>query len=214
MHIKRQTFNKRWPIPRKGKKYIVNPSHSKKSGIPILIILRDVLGIVKTRKEAKYILNDNQVLLNNKVIKKDNSAVMLFDIFSINKLNKSYRLGISQKGKFVLEQSDKPAKEKICRVIGKKIIKKNKIQLNLHDGRNVLAENKINVGDSIVLNFEKKAITKHLPLKEGSEVLIISGKHVGRKGEIKGIKEKQKLFIIETEGKKIDMKNKNLMVIK
>lgn len=209
MHIKRQTIDKKWPIPRKGSKYVVAPSHNKKLGIPVLIILRDIIKIVKTRKEAKHVINNKEISLNNKVVKMDNLTVTLFDILSIKSLNKNYRLTVSEQGKFKLEEVD--GKEKICKVINKKIVKKGFIQLNLHDGMNILTKDKINTGDSVILNLQKKEITRYLPLKKGARVLIISGKNIGKSGEVKDVK--GKISYVEVGEKKLSMENKNLIVV-
>ena len=63
----------------KGTKYLIVPSHSKKSGIPLLIVMREVLKLVNTRKELKKILLENKVLVNNKPIREENYSLVLFD---------------------------------------------------------------------------------------------------------------------------------------
>ncbi|MBI2628533.1 30S ribosomal protein S4e, partial [Candidatus Pacearchaeota archaeon] len=71
MHITRHNTSKRWPIPRKGTKYLVVPSRGNNDSIPLLIIMREILGIVKTRKELKKILNEKKVKINGLAIKED-----------------------------------------------------------------------------------------------------------------------------------------------
>ena len=53
MHLKRQNTPKSWPIHRKGTKYIVRPQFNPRKGVPILILLRDMLKVAKNRKEVK-----------------------------------------------------------------------------------------------------------------------------------------------------------------
>ena len=51
-HIKRQSAPTNWPIERKGTKFIVTPLGSITEGVPVLILLRDILRITENRKEV------------------------------------------------------------------------------------------------------------------------------------------------------------------
>jgi ribosomal protein S4E len=44
-HLTRQEVPREWPIPRKGSVYVVRPDKEIEKGIPILILLRDVLKL-------------------------------------------------------------------------------------------------------------------------------------------------------------------------
>src|SRR3989344_5702124 len=122
MHITRHNTSKTWPIPRKGTKYLVYPSRGNNS-LPLLIAMREALGIVKTRKELKKILNENKILVNGRIIKEDKTSLALFDVISIGSLNKNYKLIFSDKGKFSLvEIKDNEASSKICKIIGKNML--------------------------------------------------------------------------------------------
>ena len=204
MHTKRETVNKSWPIPRKGTKYIVVPSHSKKSGIPILIILRDLLKFVKTRKELEKLILEKKILVNNKVIFNANYSLLLFDTISLPSIKKYFLLNYTHNGKITVNEiNENESKEKVSKVINKKVLKGRKIQLNLQDGRNILAKENVRIGDSVLINFEKKFIEKILPIKEKSKILVIKGKHMGKTG-----------LISKIEGKELQVKidDKNLMI--
>ena len=58
---------KEWPLTRKGKKYVV--VSRQRNGIPLLIVLRDMLKLGRTRKEIKKILNEGNVAVNGKMRK-------------------------------------------------------------------------------------------------------------------------------------------------
>lgn len=206
MHNKRQTISKSLPIPRKGTKYIVVASHEKKNGIPLLIILRDMLKIARNRKEAKKILNSGAVSINDKIIKKENFSVLPFDILKIGE--KNYELTFSDKGKFTIKETTK--KEKILKVISKKILKKKKIQLNLMYGWNIIANEKVNVGDSVII--DKGKIIKIIPLEKGREAVIFAGKNKGRYGKISKLE--NKMASLSCENKTINVPAKNILVIK
>ncbi len=187
-HTKRPAVKKTWPIKRKGTKFIVVPRNNKKNGIPLLIVMRDILKLVKNRKELKRILNKREIKVNGKIIRDEKYSLLLFDVVSIEKVRKNYRVVISKKGKIKIEEASEEEKDKkISKIIGKKILKKAKKQINLSDGRNILVKEDMKIGDSVVFNFVEKKIEKILPLKSGAEVLIIKGKHLGEKGKIEKI---------------------------
>lgn len=206
MYVKRQTVAKTWPIPRKGTKYLVAPSHNKKNGIPILVLLRDVLKIAKNRKEVKRILNQELISVNSKTVKKDNLSVLPFDIVKIGE--KSYELGFSEKRKFMLKETKR--EEKILKVVGKTILKEKKIQLNLLYGKNVITDEKANTGDSVIIKDKK--VEKVLPLEKGREAVVFSGKYKGKEGEIEVIEGKIATLFHKEE--KINVPVKNIMVVK
>jgi ribosomal protein S4E len=60
MHLKRNKVPKLWGLRRKGTKYVVRSSHDLKSGVPVLVILRDILKLTKTREDAKEKTNSNK----------------------------------------------------------------------------------------------------------------------------------------------------------
>jgi len=209
MHIKRNEMPKTWPLPRKGTKFVVVPSHNKENSIPLLIILRDILQIVKNRKEAKKIINGKKVKINFKFVKDVKQALQLFDILTLD--NKNFRVVFKNK-KFSLQEIGNE-ETKISKIIGKKILKKNQIQFNFLDGSNLLVKEKAKVGDSIIINLKTKKIEKILPFKEKAKVIFIAGKHIGEEGKIKEIKEGEKLIKVEVEGREINAERKSLMVI-
>jgi len=184
MHIKRKASPKIWPIPRKGTKYIVAPSQR---GLPLLIALRDMLKIAQNRKEAKKVIHEKNVYVNEKLVNDEKFALKLFDVLKVG--NISYRLSIENRKYAFKEISEKEAKTKIAKIVSMRMYKGKK-QANLSDGRNYLIDGKFNVGDSAVIDFEKNRIIKIIPLKEKSGVFVSTGKHIGKIGAIEKIREK------------------------
>jgi len=212
-HLKRQKAPKNWPIHRKGTKYVVRPNFNIEKGIPVLIILRDILKVAQNRKDVKKIINAKQILLNNKLVKDEKNNVLLFDILSIIPTKKFYRMELSDKGKFDIKEINiKDAGKKIAKIINKKIIKGKKVQLNLSDGRNFLSDLKCNVKDSVLINFEKKNIETIIPLKEKAKAIVFEGKHAGEIGIINKIKDKT--AEVKIKNKNVEILIKQLMVIK
>ena len=79
------------------------------------------------------------------------------------------------------------AKWKLLRVENRTTVKGGKAQLNLHDGTNVLSEEKVKTGDVIQVSLPDFKIKKILEFKKGAQTLITGGAHVGFISEIKGL---------------------------
>jgi len=209
MHLNKSKMPREWPVPRKGTKYSVVPR--QRNGIPLLIVLRDVLKIARTGKEAERILNGGNASVNGKVRKDRRFSLVASDILAIKKLNKNYGVVI-KKGKFRLEEiAEKDAVKRVCKVIGKKVLGKNKIQINLDNGNNILFKDSIRTGDSVVIGLHDGKILKIVPMQKNAKVLVTGGKHVGERGAAKEIKEKT--AIIEIENKNVEIQKKNLMAV-
>ena len=216
-HIKKSQMPTSWPVPRKGKKkrYVAVPSHATGKGISLLFLLRDVLKIADSRKEARYMTLNGMVKVNNTIRKDENFPVQVFDVLNLEKAKLNYKLEIVNKKFKLVEISAKEAETKIVKIAGKKIIDKTRIQMNLDDGQNILTKEKFSVGDSAVLNTKDNKITKVLPLKEGAKVEIVVGKHAGEKGELVGFEEltRGRTYVIKLKDKTVSLPYKTILVI-
>ena len=83
MYLKRQKAPKKWPIPRKGTTYVVRPKFNLTRGIPILIVLRDMLKITQNKKETKKAIYLKKILVGKKPVKDEKQSISLFDIITI-----------------------------------------------------------------------------------------------------------------------------------
>jgi small subunit ribosomal protein S4e len=213
-HLKRQKVPKNWPIPRKGTAFVVKPSSNMKTGIPILIVLRDMLKICQNRREVKRALHEKNILINEKISKDEKQSVTIGDIIGIVPEKKSYKLGLKNNGKFNIEEiSEKEAGKKSVKVIGKKILKGKKIQLNLIDGRNFLTDLKCSTNDSVLIDFKENKIEKCLALREKANALIFAGKHAGKKGIIEKLDLNKKMATIKNKDGTINVLIKQLMAV-
>ncbi len=213
-HLKRQEVPKSWPIHRKGTAYVVRPNANLDKGIPILIILRDILNITQNRKEVKKAIYNKLILVNSKLAINDKNSILLFDTITIVPSKKSYRLELNEKGKFILSEiNESESSKKIAKVIDKKILKGKKAQLNLSDGRNYISNVKCNVGDSVVVDLKNKKIEKCLALKEKSDVFVFAGKHAGKKGKIEKLKTERKMAKIKTKDGDVNVLIKQIIVV-
>ncbi len=217
-HLKREQSPKQWPVERKGTTYLVRPSYNMEHGIPLLLVLRDVLKLAKTRREVRKALNAKQVLLNRKEVFDEGSSAVLFDVITIKsadgKSEKDYKVVIGKNKKFGVEEiSDAEAEKKISKIVNKTTLKGKKTQINLSDGRNFISDMKCKVNDSVLIDLKSRKLEKALPLKENAKVMVFAGKHAGETGTIKEIEDKNKIAKIESEGKMVNILIKQLMVL-
>lgn len=215
--LKRKPAPKFWPIHRKEFVWVVKPSpgpHSLKNCLPLAIVLRDILGFAKTRKEAKKIVSQGKVYVDGKVRREDTFPVGLMDVISIPEIGKSFRVLPSSKG-LILHLIDKEeANFKLCRIENKTLVKNGHIQLNLHDGSNLLVKtedpktpqgNMYTPLNTVKISLPEKQILEYVNLKEKNFAIITGGKNIGKYGKIielekaKGKKRRKILVTIEDE---------------
>ncbi|SRR3989344_2791763 len=213
MHLKRQEVPKTWPIPRKGSVYVVRPNSKLTGGIPILVVLRDMLKIAQNKKEVKRAIHMREILVNGRKITDEKHAVSLFDTITIIPMKKNYVVELSEKKKFGLKEiPESESHKKISKVLNKKILKGKKVQINFTDGNNLISDMKCNVNDSVVVNMKNKKEEKCLPLKERAKVLVFEGKHTGENGVVEKINPDHKMVEINSHGKKINVLIKQIIV--
>jgi small subunit ribosomal protein S4e len=214
-HIKRLAVPRTWTLNRKKNKFSLKPKpgpHSMEFSLPLGIILRDFLKYAYSISEAKKILNNNQVLIDGKKRKDYRLPVGLFDVISFPNIKKNYRILLDKKGRLIIK--DVNAKEsgfKPCKVINKTILPKNKLQLNLSDGKNIITNKKCDVGDTVLLTLPDQKIQEIFKLKKDAFVFLIKGKYAGDSGLLQEIKNKQAIY--QKDGQKVETLKKYLFVL-
>ncbi len=197
-HLKRIATPRTWVIDRLSRTFITRPkpgAHSLAQGMPLSVILRDMVKVASTTAEVKKILNNKEVLVDGKRRKDHRLIVGLFDIISIPELKQQFRIVLSSKGKLTaVTIPAEEAKTKVCRVEGKTKVAKGKIQLRLHDGRTLLYDKDVNVGDSIVLQLPEAKVSEVIGLAKGVFVHLTGGKYAGGNGTLKEIKGTEAIF--------------------
>ncbi|MCY3413781.1 MAG: 30S ribosomal protein S4e [Candidatus Heimdallarchaeota archaeon] len=193
-HQKRLSAPTTWPVHRKGTKFVpkISPgAHGKKFGMPMLVLIRDVLGLAETRKEAKYILQSNRVLVDGKVRKKEGMPVGHMDIVTFDGTDMRYRVQLHTSRKLLAKEiTEDEANYKVCKVIGKRNLRGGKTQISLHDGRNILLDNEddrlnqISVQSSLKITVPEQEIESIYELEEESRVQVLEGRHQGKIGTI------------------------------
>lgn len=189
MHQKRISAPKSWPIAKKANKWVVaaSPGAHSRDAVPILVVIRDMLHFADNATEAKRILHSGNVTVNGRIIKKHKAQVGLFDIVAA--AGRHYRMLPNPRGRYQLtEISDEEAKRKLVRIDNITVVKGGKLQYNLHDGTNVLLEEKYGTGDSLVFSLPGVEIIEHFERKAGNKAMIVGGKHSGETGTILELK--------------------------
>jgi small subunit ribosomal protein S4e len=215
MHLKRKTIENFWSIPRKGTKYVAVPNHNQREALPLVIVMRDILKLVRNTKELKKLLHEKQILVNHKLVHETNYPISLFDILSLPLAKKNYKAILSKNKKLILEEvSDKDANTKVFKVINKKMLDGKRIQINLMHGKNIISKEKVETGNSIVFDLKENKLVKIIPMEKGRNAYVIKGKHAGETGKINEIVERggKNIAKISTQEDKINVWVENIIV--
>jgi small subunit ribosomal protein S4e len=219
--LKRLLAPKFWKVPKKIAKWTVAPRpgpHKKFESIPLQIIVRDILKLAETGKEAKSIIKKGEVFVDGRARKDHAYPVGLMDVVAIPRIKKYFRVLPTEKGLELVEIEESEADKKICRIKNKTTVKKGKMQLNLHDGRNLLVDKDVyKTGDSLLLKLPEQKILEHIKFEKGNLGLVIKGKNSGKIVRIKEViitrsREPNKV-ICELENKEIEVVKDYVFVV-
>lgn len=202
-HLKRKPAPAFWPIHRKEYLWTVKPNpgpHAIGGSIPLILVLRDVLGVAERRGEAKAILSSEKVIVDGHVQKEELFPTGLMDVITIPDTEKSYRILPSAKGLMLHSVGKDEAGFKICRIENKTVVNGGSVQLNLHDGRSILVkvkdaskpeEDVFKTLDSVKISLPSQEILSHLKLGEGVQAVIVGGKNVGKHGKVVALEQRE-----------------------
>ncbi|MFB6107361.1 MAG: 30S ribosomal protein S4e [Haloplanus sp.] len=193
-HQKRLSVPKSWPVERKTATWTVKADAGPhgEAGVPLLILLRDVLGYVDSRKEARYALNQNGVLVNGDAVSDVERPIGMFDILAFVEREEFYRVFPDEGGRLSLTPIDADAADsRLGKIIRKGQVSGGDFQFTLHDGANLRVPesegSEYAPGDSLVVDNETKDIVAHFPYEEGALVTAVSGAHAGEIGTVESI---------------------------
>ncbi len=192
-HLKRLNAPRVLRIPRKEHKLTIRPApgaHPSEQAIPLGLLVRDYLKLCDTYKEARKIVSNGDILVDGRVRKDFKYPCGLMDVVSIPKMRQNIRILFDRNGKLALVPiSESDATWKLCRVQNKTIVRGKKVQLNLHDGHNILVDkDEYHTGDVLRFSFKDRKIDEVFKFDKGTVSMIVGGTHVG---EIASIEELQ-----------------------
>ena len=182
-----------WGITRKDKRFVVTVrpgSHGKNVSIPSAVFLRDMLKTVNTLREAKFAIYGGKVTVDGVKRKSLHHGIGLMDVIELDGLKEVYRL-VPKDGTLlqpIIIKAEEKSK-KLVRVKSKVSIKHGKTQIGFHDGRSLIDETKVSVGDTCILQVPEQKILDVIKLEKGVLGLIVSGANAGKIGSITEVKE-------------------------
>lgn len=220
--LKRQMAPLFWGITRKNKRFVttVRPgSHGKNVSIPSAVFLRDMLKIVKNLREAKFAIYNGKVTVDGIKRKSLHHGMGLMDVIELDGLKEIYRL-VPKDGSLLqpihIDNNDEKTK-KLLQVKSKTTIKGGKTQIGFHDGRSLIDETNVNVGDTCILQIPEQKIIEVVKLEKGVQALVTSGANAGKIGVIDDIKEGTfilpKRVNITFEERQIEIPSKLVMAV-
>ncbi|KUG20394.1 ssu ribosomal protein s4e [hydrocarbon metagenome] len=190
-HLKRLASPDSWQLKKKTHTFVTKTAPGPHTGeaMPMAIWLTEHMGLARNRKEVKQILHQRDIIVNGKPCRDLRMGVGVFDIISIPKIGKHYRLQLDKKGRLIsIEIPEEAAGIRLCKIRDKTVVSGGRVQLNLLYGANILADNTYRPRDSIVVTLgtgeDRFRIVDHFPFEEGNMAMVIGGKHSGKIGKI------------------------------
>ncbi len=146
---------------------------------------------VRSAREASQVLGDRVVAVDGRVVTRPKFPVGIMDVLSIATTKEHYRMLVDVRGRLRLVPIDETAAGwKLCRVEDKTTVRGGKVQVNLHDGRNlVLEKNAYATGSVLKISVPTQQVLSEYPLAPGRVALLIGGQNVGRIVHVERIEE-------------------------
>ena len=214
-HMKRIATPRSWPIHRKEDTWVSAPKggHSYELSLPVNVVLNDMLKIVKTRKESRYIIFNKNVLVNGKKVNSERVQVGLFDVLSLPEIKANFTLLLNSRGKLKISELDeKAAESKLSKVIGKTYLPDKKVQLNLFGGINtVVKKDEYSVGDSLIISLKDYKVSDHIKLEKGAVVYFLTGKNISKTAVVESIE--GSVLICKSDDREIRVAKKDAIVV-
>ena len=211
--LKRQMAPQFWGIGRKDKRFVITVKpgpHKKSDSIPTAVFLRDMLTIVTSLREAKAAIYSGSVKIDGVVRKSLHHAIGLMDVVELKGMPEIYRLVPTEKKllePIKINESEKS--KKLVTVKSKTTISKGKLQIGFHDGRSIISDDKVSIGDTCLIQIPDVKIIETIKLEVGSQGLVTRGNNVGQIGKIEAIEEGTfilpKRVILTLENRKIEI---------
>lgn len=197
-HLKRLVVPKHFPVSKKAEKFVVRPApgpHSSDECIPLAIIIRELLGYARTMAEVKKILHERNATVDGRVRNNRKYPVGFMDIIGFPKINTYYRMIYTKLGLRIIPIEEEEATTKLCQITNKTTLKGGLMQLNLHDGRNIVVEsdesknNNYKTHDTLKITIPEQEIQEKYEPVVGNYGIITSGRWMGTHGTIEEIGE-------------------------
>ncbi len=190
--LKRQMAPLFWGITRKDKRFVITVKpggHKKNASIPTAVLIRDTLKLANTLREAKSVIYGGKVKVDGVTRKSLHHGVGLMDVVEFDGVSDVYRLvpkDLEVLKPIKINSSEKT--KKMLKVTSKVTVKGKKTQLGFHDGRILVSDAKVNVGDTCIVQIPETKILDIIKLEKSAQVVVTSGVNVGKMGKVNEIK--------------------------
>ena len=180
-HQKRLSAPKHYPINRKSETYIatIKGSRDANSAIPAGLFLRDVLDYAESKKEAKEIVRNGDLLRNEERIGDIQEGLGVLDLVEIPETDETFRVVKNGDNLDFVPVDDG---EVVAKVV-EKSQEEGEFVYRLHNGENYRTKDDFRTGSTLVFNGG----VEEVELEEGAEVIVIKGQHAGDTAEIQEI---------------------------
>ena len=191
--LKRQMAPQFWGITRKDKRFVITVKpgpHKKNYSVPTAVFLRDMLSIVTSLREAKAAIYSGSVKIDGVVRKSLHHAIGLMDVVELENVSDIYRL-VPTEDKLLkpIKINESEKSKKLVTVTSKTTISKGRLQIGFHDGRSIISDTKVSVGDSCLIQIPEVKIIEVIKLETGCQGLVTRGNNAGQIGKIETIEE-------------------------
>ncbi len=191
--LKRQMAPQFWGIARKNKRFVITVKpgpHKKSDSVPTAVFLRDMLSIVTSLREAKATIYSGKVKIDGVVRKSLHHAIGLMDVVELENVPEIYRL-VPTEDKLLepIKINESEKSKKLVRVVTKTTLNKGKMQVGFHDGRSVISDTKVSIGDTCLIQVPEQKIIEVIKLEAGCQGLVTRGSNAGQIGKIETVEE-------------------------
>jgi small subunit ribosomal protein S4e len=159
--------------------------------LPLEIIVRDELGLVKNRREASKVVAGGKIRLDGRARLEKNHPAGIMDVLEFADANLAYRmLPVRGKGLGLVKISKEEAKFKLCKILRKKTVPKGLIQYGTHDGRSLTFPStdeqsaSFSTNDTLRISIPTQRVLNHIKFEKGNYALVTAGRNIGKSGRI------------------------------
>ena len=151
-----------------------------------------------------------KVKIDGVVRKSLHHGIGLMDVVELENVTDIYRM-VPTEEKLLkpIKINESEKSKKLVRVKSKTTISNGKLQIGFGDGRSIISDVKVNVGDTCLIQIPEVKILEVIKLEVGCHGLVTRGNNVGQIGSIEAIEEGTfilpKRVILTLEGRKIEI---------
>ncbi len=141
-------------------------------------------------REAKKIVTAKKIKVDGRVCSDINYGIGLMDVLEFVPTGEAYR--------FVAKDSDvltavgisgNEKSSKIVKIKNKVMVKGGRVQYGFHDGKTIITNEQMNVGDSCIISLPEFKVLSHIKFEKGCSALVTKGENAGVIGNVEGIRD-------------------------